>query len=87
MVDALVVHVDDGIDKLQHEAPHVFRLEGAMANSDGFVEIATRAKLQDEIHVGVRLIRVQKVDDVRMRAQASVQDELLRLVIDSEVVE
>jgi hypothetical protein len=63
----------------------MLRLKGAVAIPDGLVQVSLRAILQDEINVGVRLEGVEEVDDVGVRTDASVESELLRLVVDGKL--
>ncbi len=87
MVDALGVGVRHGVDKLQHEAPHMLRLQRAMADADRLVQVTARAELDHQVDMGIRLERVDEVDDVGMRSELAVQHQLFGLVVDGEVEE
>jgi len=63
----------------------VLRLQGSMAVADGLIEVTLRAELQDQIDVGIGLEGIDEIDNVAVLAQAAVQEELLRLIVDGEV--
>jgi hypothetical protein len=56
-----------------------------MALSDSLVEITLTAELEDQVEVRLGLERVEQVDDVGVRAQAAMQNEFLRLLVDGKI--
>ena len=72
--------VIDGTDELQHKVADVLRLQRALADTNGLVEVAITAQLQDHVLVVLVLEVVDQVDNVRVSTQAGVDLELAVLV-------
>ena len=84
VVDALGVHKLDSADQLEHEIAHMLRLERALAEANGFIEVAIRAELEHKVDVVGALEGLEAVDNVRVRADAEVDAQLLGALVNSE---
>jgi len=87
MIDALGVHVLDGIDKLEHEGPDVLGFDGAAAFVDSFVEVSFRAELKDKEVVVFVFEVIEQVDNVRVRSKLGVEKKFLVELINGEPVD
>jgi hypothetical protein len=78
------VHELYSIDELQHEVTDVLSLQRALAEADGFIEVAIRAKLENKVDVVLRLERLEQVHNVGVRGNAEVDVKLLGTLVDGD---
>jgi hypothetical protein len=74
----------DSTDKLHHEVSHVLSLERTLANTNGLVQIAIGAELEDQVDVVLGLKRLKHVDNVGVLTKVEVNAKLLGALINSE---
>lgn len=71
-------------DQLEHELTDMLRFQGATAETNGFVEVAIRAKLEDKVEMVLTLEGVKQVDDVRVGVESAMNGEFLGTFVNGE---
>ena len=77
VVDTLGMDKLDSTDKLHHEVSHVLSLERTLANTNGLVQVAIGAELEDQVDVVLGLKRLKHVDNVGVLTKVEVNAKLL----------
>jgi hypothetical protein len=79
------VAVGDGVDQLKHKLTDMFSVKWSGSGSNSFVEIAPRAKLENNVDMSACLEGMDEIDNVGVRSKDTVASQLLGFVVDREV--